>query len=97
MVGSSFGSRVQDDGPTPATPTDDGLFPTLPTALTPLAVPRLRRLLAAQVPADLADWLDLVALGTLLAFHWQLGPTALAGLTLPITLPYVVLGHRYPD
>jgi MFS family permease len=67
-------------------------FPTLPTALIPLAVPRLRRLLAAQVPADLADWLDLVALGTLLAFHWQLGPTALAGLTLAITLPYVILG-----
>lgn len=65
---------------------------TLPTALKPLAVPRLRRLLAAQVPADLADWLDLVALGTLLAFHWQLGATALAGLTLAMTLPYVVFG-----
>ncbi len=66
--------------------------PTLPSALTPLAVPRLRRLLAAQMPADLADWLDLVALGTLLAFHWQLGPTALAALMVAIALPYVVLG-----
>src|SRR5687768_10041091 len=67
-------------------------FPTLPSALAPLEVPRLRRLLAAQVPADLADWLDLVALGTLLAFHWQLGPTALAALMVAIALPYVVLG-----
>jgi hypothetical protein len=50
----------------------------------------LRRLVAAQVPADLADWLDLVALGTLLAFSWQLGQTVLASL-LAVTLPCVVL------
>ncbi len=68
------------------------LFRTLPPVLAPLAVPRLRRLLAAQIPADLADWLDLVALGTLLAYSWQEGPTALAFLMLAIGLPYVVLG-----
>lgn len=65
---------------------------TAPAVLAPLTVPGLRRLLAAQVPADLADWLDYVALFTLLSFHWQRGPGALAGLTLALALPYVVLG-----
>jgi MFS family permease len=67
-------------------------YPTVPLALSPLAVPRLRRLLFAQVPADLADWLDFVALATLLAFQWQLGPGALAGLIVAYALPYIVLG-----
>src|SRR5215207_3830624 len=53
--------------------------------------PRLRRLLIAQVPADLADWLDFVALGALVAFHWHLGAPALAAVTLALGLPYVVL------
>ncbi|MBA8900867.1 MFS transporter [Phyllobacterium sp. P30BS-XVII] len=66
-------------------------FFSLPTALSPLAVPRLRRLFIAQVPADLADWLDFVALAALLTFHWNLGPAALASLTLALALPYVVL------
>ncbi len=64
----------------------------LPASLSPLAVPRLRRVLLAQIPADLADWLDFVALASLLAFHWNLGPSALAGLTLALALPYVLLG-----
>lgn len=64
---------------------------SLPTALSPLAIQGLRRLLIAQVPADLADWLDFVALAALLAFHWNLGPAALAGLSLALALPYVVL------
>ncbi|MFK0167004.1 MFS transporter [Rhizobium sp. NPDC090279] len=63
----------------------------LPVSLTPLATPRLRRLLAAQVPSDLADWLDFVALSALVAFQWQLGPGAVASLTLALALPYVVL------
>jgi MFS family permease len=65
--------------------------PTFPAALAPLRVRVLRRLLLAQLPADLADWLDLVALGALLAFHWERGPAALAALTLSLSIPYVIL------
>lgn len=63
----------------------------LPASFAPLTAPRLRRLLVAQVPSDLADWLDFVALSALVAFQWQLGPTAVACLTLALALPYVVL------
>ena len=66
--------------------------PSKPTStLALLQEPRLRRLLIAQVPADLADWLDFVALGALVAFHWHLGAPALAAVTLALGLPYVVL------
>jgi predicted MFS family arabinose efflux permease len=65
--------------------------PALPAALAPLRVRTLRRLLFAQLPADLADWLDMVALGALLAFHWERGPAALAALSLSLSIPYVIL------
>ncbi|WP_281412988.1 MFS transporter [Rhizobium sp. BK312] len=62
-----------------------------PDSLAPLTVPKLRRLLLAQIPSDLADWLDFVALNALVAFQWQLGPIGVASLTLALALPYVVL------
>ena len=52
----------------------------------------LPRLLTAQAPADLADWLDFVALGGLLVFHWGVGPVALAWLAVALGLPYVLVG-----
>lgn len=54
--------------------------------------PGLPRLLGAQVPADFADWLDFVAVGALLAFTWQQGPTAFALLAAAMGLPYVLIG-----
>ena len=54
--------------------------------------PQLRWLAAASVPADLADWLDYVAVIALLAFQWQAGPWALAGFAIAIGLPYLVIG-----
>lgn len=62
-----------------------------PDSLAPLTMPKLRRLLLAQIPSDLADWLDFVALSALVAFQWQLGPIGVASLTLALALPYVVL------
>ncbi len=56
------------------------------------AHPGLPRLLGAQVPADFADWLDFVAVGALLAFTWQQGPTAFALLAAAMGLPYVLIG-----
>lgn len=52
----------------------------------------LRRLLVAQVPADMADWLDFVAIGTLLAFVWDAPPEAYAMLAVAMGLPYLVAG-----
>lgn len=52
----------------------------------------LPRLLAAQVPADLADWLDFVAVGALLVFHWDAGPLALAWLAVALGVPYILPG-----
>ncbi|GAC1040311.1 MFS transporter [Rhizobium sp. No.120] len=63
----------------------------LPESLAPVTLPKLRRLLLAQIPSDLADWLDFVALSALVAFQWQLGPIGVASLTLALALPYVVL------
>ena len=58
----------------------------------PLRRPGLRRLLIAQVPADLSDWLDFVALFALLAFVWDAGPHALAFLFVCMGLPYIFVG-----
>ena len=59
---------------------------------TAVSHPGLPRLLVAQLPADFADWLDFVAVGALLAFAWQAGPTAFALLAAAIGLPYVLVG-----
>lgn len=60
--------------------------------LRPLRHPPFRRLFAGQVVSDLGDWLDLLALLTLIAFNWHLGATALAALNLAFLLPWAVLG-----
>ncbi|MGR3290698.1 MAG: MFS transporter [Paracoccaceae bacterium] len=52
----------------------------------------LRRLLLSQIPADFADWLDFVAIGSLLAFSWNAGPMAFAFLAVSVGLPYVLVG-----
>ncbi|MCP5037477.1 MAG: MFS transporter [Rhodobacteraceae bacterium] len=52
----------------------------------------LRRLLAAQIPADFADWLDFVAIGALLAFSWQADPFVFALLAVAFGLPYLLIG-----
>jgi predicted MFS family arabinose efflux permease len=52
----------------------------------------LRRLLAAQLPADFADWLDFVAIGALLAFVWNAEPFVFAVLAVSLGLPYLVVG-----
>lgn len=51
-----------------------------------------RRLLAAQIPADFADWLDFVAIGAILAFTWGVAPTVYALLAVAMALPYLIIG-----
>lgn len=50
------------------------------------------RLLGAQVPADLADWLDFVAIGALLALTWGAPPMVFALLAVAVGLPYLLIG-----
>lgn len=52
----------------------------------------LRRLLLVQAPADLADWLDMVAVGALLAFAWEAPPVAYAWLAAAMAVPPLTLG-----
>jgi len=52
----------------------------------------LSRLLIAQIPADFADWLDFVAIGTLLAFSWNAEPMTFALLAVAMGLPYLLIG-----
>ena len=52
----------------------------------------LRHLLAAQIPADFADWLDFVAVGALMAFTWKAEPVIFAFLAVCLGLPYLVVG-----
>ncbi len=52
----------------------------------------LRRLLAAQLPADFADWLDFVAIGALLAYVWQAEPFVFALLAVSMGAPYLLIG-----
>lgn len=52
----------------------------------------LRRVLAAQLPADFADWLDFVAISALLAFVWHAEPFVFAVLAVSLGLPYLIVG-----
>ncbi|WP_172670656.1 MFS transporter [Labrenzia sp. DG1229] len=52
----------------------------------------LRKLFAAQVPADFADWLDFVAIAALLAFVWDAPSYAYALLAVGMGAPYLFIG-----
>lgn len=54
--------------------------------------PQLRRLIAASLPADLADWLDYLAIVALLAYQWQQGPWVLAFFAIALGAPYIIVG-----
>lgn len=55
-------------------------------------LPGIRTLLASQVAADFADWLDYVAIATLLAFVWEAPTVAFAALAVCLGAPYLVVG-----
>ena len=52
----------------------------------------LRRILAAQLPADFADWLDYVAVISLFTYVWAVDPVYFAIFALAFALPYLVIG-----
>lgn len=60
--------------------------------LTPLRHRSFRLLFAGQFVSDLGDWLDHLALVTLIVYRWELGTVALAALAVTRLLPYAVVG-----
>jgi MFS family permease len=60
--------------------------------LAPLAEPRFRLLFAGQVVSNLGDWMDYVALLTLVAYTWRLGPGALSAVAVAVALPMLAAG-----
>ncbi|WP_379138319.1 MFS transporter [Paenibacillus sp. sgz500958] len=58
----------------------------------PLQRPQFRKLFMGQLLSDLANWLDFVALGTLIVYGWGQGSLALAALSVCMGLPWVIVG-----
>ncbi|WP_394189202.1 MFS transporter [Paenisporosarcina quisquiliarum] len=58
----------------------------------PLKERSFRRLFFAQVFSDFGNWLDFTALAVLVAYHWKMGPGAIAALTIAVGIPWVLVG-----
>lgn len=70
---------------------------------TPLKSPLYRRLFGGQLLSDLAGWLDFLVISATIVYAWELGPSAVAALSVCIGLPWVTVGPfmsvrsgRYP-
>jgi predicted MFS family arabinose efflux permease len=69
----------------------------------PLRLREYRLLFSGQCVSNLGDWLDFIALAVLIAYVWEMGPSALAALSIAIAVPWVfvaplsgVLVDRWP-
>jgi MFS family permease len=69
----------------------------------PLRIRTFRLLFSGQVVSNLGDWLDYLALVVLIAYTWELGAAALAGLAIAVAVPWAfiapfsgVLADRWP-
>lgn len=60
--------------------------------IAPLAHRPFRALLAGKVVSNLGDWLDILALLTLILYRWNLGPLAWGAYLTAMALPYAVVG-----
>jgi len=69
---------------------------TAPTTRLALIAPLVHRpfrwLFAGKVVSNLGDWLDLLALLTLLLYRWNLGPAAWGAYLTAMTLPFALFG-----
>ncbi|MBV9789250.1 MAG: MFS transporter, partial [Chloroflexi bacterium] len=61
------------------------------TILAPLQQRPFRLLFSGQVISDLGDWLDTIALFTLIVYRWNMGASALATLSVALALPWAVI------
>jgi MFS family permease len=69
----------------------------------PLRQREFRLLFSGQCVSNLGDWLDFIALAVLIAYVWDMGPAALAALSIAIAIPWIfvapfsgVLVDRWP-
>lgn len=58
----------------------------------PLRQRNYGKIFLAQVLSDLGNWLDFIALNTLIVYVWDLGPEAVAALVITFALPWVLVG-----
>lgn len=58
----------------------------------PLKLQSFRSLFGAQLFSDLGNWLDLIALQVIVAYHWGLDETAIASVIIVLGLPWVIIG-----
>jgi MFS family permease len=61
------------------------------TILAPLQQRSFRFLFSGQAISDLGDWLDTIALFTLIVYRWNLGAGALATLSVALALPWALV------
>lgn len=59
--------------------------------VAPLKIRSFRLLFGGQVFSDLGNWLDFTALLVLIAYHWELGASAVAALMIALGIPWVLL------
>ena len=55
----------------------------------PLRLREYRLLFSGQCVSNLGDWLDFIALTVLIAYVWEMGPSALAALSIAIAVPWI--------
>ncbi|SDX22169.1 Predicted arabinose efflux permease, MFS family [Marininema mesophilum] len=58
----------------------------------PLTHLPFRRLFTSQIFSDLSNWLDLIAIGTLITYQWGLGAEAQAAFAFMTGIPWIVVG-----
>ncbi|MBY6050559.1 MFS transporter [Cytobacillus firmus] len=63
-----------------------------PGIFKPLKLKSFRALFGAQLFSDLGNWLDLIALQVIVAYHWGLDETAIASVIIVLGLPWVIIG-----
>lgn len=59
---------------------------------SPLRDSNYRRLFTGQVLSDFANWLDFLALATIVVYAWGYGAWALSALSICIGLPWIIIG-----
>ena len=57
----------------------------------PLRLREYRLLFCGQCVSNLGDWLDFIALTVLIAYVWEMGPSALAALSIAIAIPWIFI------
>ncbi len=62
-----------------------------PVLLAPFRHRPFRLLFGGQLISDLGDWLDFLALIALIVSSWDLGPSALAALSVAVAFPFAVI------